>query len=479
MIRPAPHSNTHPGFDGRIGVAREDITSPVGIYARNWGAALQDAAEGVHRPLTATAITIQSDVQEPPLVLVSLDLGWWRSYRDERVVRDFLLEALNLGAERLMLSFTHTHSGPVLCREDADKPGGALIAPYLDFLRNKALSAISNALSSAVPAALEWSYGKCSLAQNRDLRDPDQDRFLSGFNPQGVPDDTLLVGRVTAADGRMLATLVNYACHPTTLAWQNRLLSPDFVGAMRELVEANTDGAHCLYLQGASGELAPREQYTADTSIADANGRQLGFAVLSTLTGMLPAGAMLTYRGAVESGAPLALWERERRDGANSLTAVRVEVELPLQPLPTLTELNAQIAASDDRVQIERLDRKRRIREGVGDGGTTSMPVWIWQVGEALFVGHPNEAYSQLQTELRRRFPGRPIAAMNVVNGHFGYLPPAHLYGEDLYPVWQTPFGPGSLETLIEACADSIESLITSSILISTDGAADRTDDTR
>jgi len=60
----------HSGFTGRIGVAREDITPPVGIYCRNWGAAKHDAAEGVHRPLTLTALTLQPDRQTKPLVLV-------------------------------------------------------------------------------------------------------------------------------------------------------------------------------------------------------------------------------------------------------------------------------------------------------------------------------------------------------------------------------------------------------------------------
>ena len=40
--------------------------------------------------------------------------------------------------------------------------------------------------------------------------------------------------------GRTLGTIVNYACHPTTLAWQNTLVSPDYVGALREVVEHST-----------------------------------------------------------------------------------------------------------------------------------------------------------------------------------------------------------------------------------------------
>ncbi len=40
----------------RVGHARADITPPVGIYHRLWGAARHDRATGVHRPLLADVL---------------------------------------------------------------------------------------------------------------------------------------------------------------------------------------------------------------------------------------------------------------------------------------------------------------------------------------------------------------------------------------------------------------------------------------
>jgi hypothetical protein len=450
----------HPAFAGWIGVGREDITPPVGIFARNWGAAEHETAEGIHRPLTVTALTLQRQPKEPPLVLVAADLGWWRTPADEWYVRSGVLEALALDPARVMVNLSHTHSGPSICREDADKPGGDLIAPYLDRVRAAITQAARSALAARQPAVLTWGQGCCTLAANRDLPDPEKPRLVCGFNAALPAEDTLLVGRVTAANGTPLATLVHYACHPTTLAWQNRLISPDYVGALRELVEAQTGGAPCLFLLGACGELAPREQYTADTSIADAHGRELGYAALSVLAGMLPPRTQLDFAGVVESGAPLAVWQRAAEDPDPTLDALRIEVELPLKAdLPTLAEIEAQLEATTERFLAERLRRKRRVRQAVGEGATTPMPVWLWRVGGALLIGYPNEAYSLLQTELRRRFPHDAVAVMNVVNGHTGYLPPEDLYNEDLYPVWQTPFDRGSLERTIEACTAAARTL--------------------
>src|SRR3954462_4740627 len=43
----------------RAGVARGDITPPVGIYHRMWGAAAHDRATGAHRPLLADVLWLE------------------------------------------------------------------------------------------------------------------------------------------------------------------------------------------------------------------------------------------------------------------------------------------------------------------------------------------------------------------------------------------------------------------------------------
>src|SRR5258708_34267686 len=48
----------------RAGFARADITPPVGIYHRLWGAALHERSTGVHRPLTATAMWMEPESAE-------------------------------------------------------------------------------------------------------------------------------------------------------------------------------------------------------------------------------------------------------------------------------------------------------------------------------------------------------------------------------------------------------------------------------
>jgi len=140
MTQTPEHQEQHPSFEGRIGVARCDITPPVGIYSRMWGSAQHDVAEGVHRSLMATALTFSPHEGEP-LVLVQLDLGWWRLAEDEQFVRSAVLEALELDESQLVIALSHSHSGPSTSREHGDRPGGEKIEPYVIQLREATIEA--------------------------------------------------------------------------------------------------------------------------------------------------------------------------------------------------------------------------------------------------------------------------------------------------------------------------------------------------
>ncbi len=453
------HAFRHSSFTGLIGVAQVDITPPVEIYSRNWGAAKYDVAEGIHRPLLLTCITFQSSQNEKPLVLIGADLGGWNNCEEELILRSELLKELAIGAPQLMLCYSHTHAGPSLNRENSRKPGGEYIDSYLTKFKESAIRAARDALFSASPAVLTWHYGICKLATNRDLPDLETDRFVVGFNPDKKADDTLLVGRITDEQNRIIGTIVNYACHPTTLAWDNRLISPDYIGSMRELVESSTK-APCLFLQGASGELAPAEQYAGDIEIAEKNGRQLGYSVLATLESMLKPKMELSFNKVVESGASLAVWNQSSYEPSAKISSEMADVPFKLKPLPSLLEIEQQYRDCNDRVMKERLLRKRGIRKAVGDGEVAQMPVWVWQLGDSFLVGQPNEAYSEFQEHLRRQFSPKAVAVMNLVNGGIGYLPPLELYSKDIYPEWQTPFAAGSLEILIKSAIQVVKELV-------------------
>jgi hypothetical protein len=467
-----------------FGLARCDITPPVGIYHRMWGAATHDRATGVHRPLTATALFFQTidekHKRDHRQVLVALDhcLLW-----DKEMQAVLLAASEAIEPEQIAITFSHTHAAGLMGLERAQLPGGELIPAYLDSLGRKISDIIDQARKSAQDATILYGVGRCSLAAQRDFWDAETRQYVCGFNPEGPTDDTVVVARVLGPGWKPLATIVNYACHPTTLAWENTLISPDFPGAMREVVERAT-ATPCVFLQGASGDLGPREGYLADVEVADRNGRQLGYAALAALEALPLPRQRFTYLGPLVSGATLGLWgyvpfQVEKVFDKARWQQRRWTVDLPYRPgLSTAEETRAErqrwetaeseaSAAGDDdkardcRAMAERMTRRLTRLENLPAGRTFPYPVKLWRIGDAVWLAVEGELYNHFQRELRRRFPGVPIVIATLTNGSRpSYLPTADVYGKGIYQESIAVLAPGSLETLLEAVATQVKSCL-------------------
>ena len=471
----------------KCGVAQRDITPPVGIYHRMWGAATHDRATGVHRPLMATALVLAplDDTAGIPQAIVAIDhcLMW---ADDGEWLRQTVAEQSGFRPEQIQIAFSHTHGAGLIGRERAHLPGGELIEPYLIELARRMADTIADAKERLVPAWLVYGAGRCNLATQRDYWDEMRGQYVCGFNPERAADDTLLVAQITDDGSRVLGTVVNYACHPTTLAWENTLISPDYIGAMREVVETATR-APCLFLQGASGELGPREGFVGDVSVADSHGRQLGYAVLAVLEDLPPAGSVYSYQQAVVSGAILGTWAYE--EAVVSTTAqfvhwrtTRFNVELKYRSdLPSLEHTDAEIArlkasapaeapdnghsARDHHARLEQLTRQRRRLALLPAGKKYPLPVTLWKLGTAIWLFVESEHYNYLQTELRRRFPDVSILVITVANfWRAAYLPTADVYGKEIYQEQIAVLALGCLEELVDSIACKISELVDPSL---------------
>lgn len=470
----------------RAGLARCDITPPVGIYHRMWGAATHDRSTGVHRPLTATALVLEpaperrrlDDGPEHELVLLAVDLCLlWA--KEMTMLRERVSAATGVPAERLLVMFSHTHAAGLMGLERASLPGGELIEPYLKELAGKLAAIVREAQLALQPATITYGAGRCSLAAHRDLWDEASKQWVCGYHPQGPADDTLLVARIADFQNQTLGTIVNYACHPTTLAWDNTLISPDYPGAMREVVEGATL-APCFFIQGASGDLGPRDGYVGDTQVADRNGRQLGYAALAALEGLPHPATEYRYSGPVVSGATIGVWKHEPIAGAalhdEGLWRYRCwTVDLAYRPgIPTAAEITAErewqqaaeaaaraagneALARDCRAKVEIATRQLVRLGSISGSGSYPFPIHLWQIGRAIWVAVESEHYQLLQRSLRERFPEAAIVVATIVNGSLHtYLPPRDIYGTGIYQETIALLAPGSLERLIEEIAGQI-----------------------
>jgi len=474
-----------------FGIAWTDITPPVGMYHRMWGAASHDRSTGIHRPLRTTVVVMRPLGGGPGTVLVSLDHCLLRAPEMEALLSE-TCRLTELTRSELLVTFSHTHSAGYLSRDRADFPGGDLIGPYLDVLPGKIAEAFRAAQANSQPVTLTYGSTNCEMGCQRDYLDEDRGHYVCGFNPDAAVPLPLNVVRVTADVGQetslpntgetpvLRATIVNYPCHTTTLAWENTLVSPDYVGALREVVERETN-VPCLFLLAPCGDIGPRDGYVGDTSVADRNGRQVGFAALSVLSGMNPAETDQVYQGPVFSGATLGnwrhrAWDADRQASTSLARQAALSVPLPyLASLPKLSEAEslhresiaeeqaARAAGRLDAVATLRakVERQRRLLDRIRPlppGETYPCPAWTWQWGDAFWIAVEGEPYHFLQSELMRRFPDRPLIAITLGNGtNCSYLPTREAYSKpQLYQPEVALLAPGSLERLTEAVGNQL-----------------------
>jgi hypothetical protein len=463
----------------RFGLARTDVTPPVGIYHRLWGAARHEQATGVHRPLYADVMAFAPlDQSQPPVIRANLDFCALAEGH-QVALREAMSSAADVPVERVVIDHQHTHSSGWFAPDRYSLPGGNLIPPFIEDVSRRLAGAARSAVAALRPVTIDYAVGRCDLAGNRDYWDDVMGGYACGFNPDAPADDTVVVARVTDAAGTLVATVVNYGCHPTTLAWDNSLISPDYPGAMRVAVEEAT-GAPCVFAQGACGDLGPRRGYVGDTSVADRNGRQLGYAALSALTSLGPPATDFTYAGPVVSGATLGSWDdrplsAERLAETSRFSAGRYTIDLPLREPPSRDALVAELerriaaqraaeAAGDAQAARDAGAHAERARRWLGrlndlPEGQTTYPLQytVQRMGDAVWITTGGEPYNVLQVELRRRFPALTIL-FSPVSGdvQVAYLLPRDRYGKGLYQEEPSILGTGCLEQLLEALTERI-----------------------
>lgn len=168
-VSPEPRSWTGPGL--QAGFGRADITPPPGLGLQGYGPS-GGTASGFRTRLYARAVVLE-DSRGEKLALVATDLGHISTILHREVAARTL--AVAIGADRLLLGATHSHSGPghyfsdeAFNKYGAGRPG--YDPAVVDFLARRIAAAVLEADSGLEPALLGWVQGEVwGLTRNRSL----------------------------------------------------------------------------------------------------------------------------------------------------------------------------------------------------------------------------------------------------------------------------------------------------------------------
>ena len=200
----------------------------------------------------------------------------------------------------------------------------------------------------------------------------------------------------------------------------------------------------------------------------------IGYAALSAMASLGPAGTDFDYTGPVVSGATVGTWKHTPHAGdRESVTAVFDrqigQIDLPLKAGLDRAQLETDLAhwlAARDAADAEgdaikardcsaRAERARRWiarLADIPDGPDYPFGFSVTRLGDAIWIATGGEPFSLLQRALRERYPDFAVM-VSPLNGNMpvAYLLEKDCYGKGLYQEEPSSLAPGCLEKLIEA----------------------------
>lgn len=373
----------------KAGVAKADITPPIGGEMAGYSARGAAVSTGVHDPLYAKAVVLDDGARR--VAIVTLDLAGFSGDSTDRV-REKVKAAG--GPEDVLLISSHTHSGPGLGDEFPSKA-----KPWIREAEEKIARAILAAADAIQPANIGFGWGEVREGHNRRRVNADGSVTMLWANRERIPtapvDYQLGVIRIDGLDDKPIATLVNFTCHPVVLGPENLQISADYPGVFMARVEGEA-GGQCMFVQGAAGDINPFWDKTAPRDGAFEQMTKMGEAI---------AKETMRVRGAIKA---------METDPKISFATQRV----PLEKRWDLNDENVQAAL---KTRYGEAILKRYMTRYSGDLVAEINTVLI---GDDLAIAaFPGEFFVEHGLELKKRSPVENTIFAGYCNGLLGYFP--------------------------------------------------------
>jgi len=356
-----------------VGASSADVNPRPGICMGGYGK--NRLTTGVHDDLYEKAVVFDDGKTPVALVIIDsvgllhVDVNEIREKASSRVTE------IVLPPERIVVACTHTHSAPDtqgLWGPDFSTTGRD--AQYVAKLIDTAAEQVAVAAKKRAPATLMYAETKChGWAVN--VIDP------------GVFDFSVSVLQCLDDQGGTIATLTNFACHPTILDAPNTDASADWVGYFYKRMSKALHGEH-LYLQGAIGGWVQPFNYRRTFEVAEEYGTDLAKKTLAAL----------------KDAKPL---------NGTEIRAANKVFEIPLE-----NEMFRQL-------------NKAGAIPGELSGDNVETEVAWFSVGTAEFATHPGETSPAFSLQTKALMNGGPKFVLGLGLDQLGYIIEKEKFGKN------------------------------------------------
>lgn len=418
-------ASTAGGAELYIGVAEASIThaQPMAL----WGQMHTRISTRVESPVTAQVVALESRDGQRSLdaaIMVSCDMIG---------IPNEVLEALRqrvgqrlpgFDTQKLFVSGTHTHTGPVLEEGLYRLPEEGVVSPseYVQFFLDQVSGAVSQAWEERRPGAVAWGLAHAVVGQNRRSVYADGRAVMYGRTNlpdfrgiEGYEDHAVEVLCFFDGQQRLLAAAINVAC-PAQEVEGRSTVNADFFHEVREALRSkHGQSLKVLGWIGAAGDQSPHLLFRQR---AEDRMRELrGLSRLEEIARRIVLAFEEAYEGA-------------RKDIRSDVVLAHRVTRLPL-PVRMVTDEEA--AAAREKIKTLSADPANQTLIGWHQAiidrhanqqsqSTHEVEIHVLRLGDVAIATNPFELFLDFGIQMKSRSPAIQTFVVQLV-GPGGYLP--------------------------------------------------------
>lgn len=397
-----------------MGYAQEDITPIKSVQLVGYDGRPDNMSRGVlHRLITQ--VLVWRTTKEKCCLIAIDSLGFTVELTD--LLRFKVAKVLNTDSEKVMVCFSHTHAAP----------NAGINKEYYDFACNQIIQAVKCAGKFMIPIRAVWGVATNEIGVNRRGSEHSFDNRLGILKIAGTNSNDLkvLILRVTA--------------HANVLTKDNYLISPDYFGTTRELLE-NKYNCKVVVIQGAAGDVRPKyRQENADfleihpveaaqQIISETMKKEYFKQSLQSLNKM----ASLIYQSVdsvIDKLIPQSIHTLSMFSIRSSFYADVPSSNRALE-LADEAKQNAGIDGTNWLNEVKRLQH-----ENIKSQSST-IEIQYFVVDNGCICGIPNEVMSDIAIDIQKKTNNTLLLFNGYTNGCGSYLPTAEEYDKGGYEVF-------------------------------------------
>jgi neutral ceramidase len=423
-----------------------DITPEEPVFLAGY-ANRKGLSGAVHRRLTSRCVIIrQEDVFLCLIVNDLMDI-------DPEIIRTIstrISQKTGLDKDSILITSIHTHSAP-----EMDYGRCAANDRYIDYvIRNVSENAVSliNDLEGFRTAKVRICKALCGInIARKDIKPEGGGMAYRVGDPAGLRDEEVGILQLTDDIGERKVTLFNYACHPVTLGYESNFISSDYPGMAREVVESKYGGMS-VFMNGAAGDLNPREAHNINPAITDRVGGNLGAAIASTSFWKVLED--IDFKIIAKT-----IWV-PFRDQIITKEHIKNEARRKISDITEFFTWKEMLDRWEKKV-YEMIERNE-VRDSF------PFKINVMKLGRAIIFFTQGELFVRYQLELKKHFPDYQVFCVAYVHGIGAYIPTSDVFENKgyeadqsyIYEVMPSPLSPQIEQIYLREAFDAVNELI-------------------